>query len=328
MISLVDRYVYTALRRVPESLRAEIDRELRAAIEDAIEAKTAAGATRDEAVEAALLELGDPNRLADQYAGRRNYLIGPELYEIWRGLMKLLLVTVLPIVVVVTIVVQIFEDPSKVFGEAVGTFFGVGVNLAFWCTLVFAVLERTGVGRVQLGLARAGRSWHPNDLPKYEPKAMTLGQLATNLAWLAVPIAAIVLQQFTFTDEPVLDPARWSFWWPLLIAVYTLRGAYQVVVYRSAAWTRTMAAVQAGLVLLSTVPIIWLVATDRFFNPAFHQFAHLGTGDPEHWVSLTVIVVVALSAVWEIIDVVRRAETARRGLPAKTLGTGKIYTLV
>jgi hypothetical protein len=37
--NLVDRYVYTALRRVPEQQRADIDRELRASIDDAVDAR-------------------------------------------------------------------------------------------------------------------------------------------------------------------------------------------------------------------------------------------------------------------------------------------------
>jgi hypothetical protein len=34
----------------------------------------------------------------------------------------------------------------------------------------------------------------PDDRPKCEPRSMTLGQLATGLSWLAVLIAALVLQ--------------------------------------------------------------------------------------------------------------------------------------
>ena len=86
MTSLVDRYVYTALRRVPEQQRADIDRELRASIEDAVDARVDAGEEHDAAVTATLTELGDPDRLADSYAGRPGYLIGPALFTPWRRL--------------------------------------------------------------------------------------------------------------------------------------------------------------------------------------------------------------------------------------------------
>jgi hypothetical protein len=320
MTSLVDRYVFTAVRRVPEGQRSEIDRELRASIEDAVESKMETGATRDEAVDAALRELGDPSGLADHYAGRRNYLIGPELYPGWRVLLKLLLATVLPIVVVVTVVVQLLEDPSKAVGEGFSTLFSVGINLVFWVTLVFALIERAGLSDLptaKLVSVRTTRSWTPDDLPKYESRAMTLGQLATELSWLAVLIAALVLQQFTFTDQPLLDPAGWHLWWPSLIAAFLLRGAFYAVVYRQAAWTRAAVAGNAVAALLWAVPTIWLLATDRFFNPAFHGLAH---SDVKHWVTVSVIMIVALITVWDTVDVIRRARAARRGVPATPLG--------
>ena len=43
MTSLVDRYVYTALRRVPQQQRSDIDRELRASIHDAVDARVQSG---------------------------------------------------------------------------------------------------------------------------------------------------------------------------------------------------------------------------------------------------------------------------------------------
>src|SRR5690349_18471248 len=95
---LVDRYVLTALRRIPESQRADIDRELRASIADAVDARVDSGEPPGEAERNALLELGDPDRLADSYAGRRSYLIGPDVFAVWRRFLTMLFTVVLPIV--------------------------------------------------------------------------------------------------------------------------------------------------------------------------------------------------------------------------------------
>lgn len=317
MTSLVDRYVFTAVRRVPESQRAEIDRELRASIEDAVESRMEGGAAREEAVDAALRELGDPGRLADQYAGRRNYLIGPELYDGWRSLLTLLLSTVLPVVVAVTVIVQLFDDPSRAVGEGFSTLFGVATGMTFWVTLVFALVERAGVRELPVVGLRLNRPWTPGDLPRYTSRAMTLGQLAGELSWLAVLIAALVLQQFTFTGRPLLDPAGWHFWWPLLIVAFLLRGAFSVAVYRSATWTRTTIAGNLAASLLWAGPTIGLLAAGRFFNPAFPALADAGV---KHWLTLSIIVTVALIVVWDTVEVIRRAVAARKGVPAKVLG--------
>jgi hypothetical protein len=152
---------------------------------------------------------------------------------------------------------------------------------------------------------------------------MTLGQLAAQLSWLAVLIAALILQQFTFTDRPLLDPAGWHLWWPLLIVAIVLRGVLSTVVYRQAVWTRAAVLGNAGAALLWAVPTIWLLAADRFFNPAFPGLAH---SDVKHWITASAIVAVAVVTVWDIVEVARRASAARRGVPAKALDDR--YTLV
>jgi hypothetical protein len=322
MTSLVDRYVWTALRRVPEQQRADIDRELRTSIEDAVDARVEAGEARDAAIESTLTDLGDPDRLADSYADRPAFLIGPELFAVWRRLMIALYSTVLPIVVAVVVIVQLVDDPAigKVIGGAVTTALTVGVHLGFWTTAVFAVIERTGYGKADLRT-----TWSLKDLPKYEPGALTLVQLAAWLTWPVMLIAALVLQQFTFTDVPVLDPANWTFWWPYLIVIIALRAAYAIWVYRLGAWTRASAVVNAVTVLLGAVPLVWLLATGQFFNPAFHQFIDPATGDIRRWITVLAIGVVAVQAGWDVIDTVVRVERARRGLPTKVAGTGNSY---
>src|SRR3546814_3153315 len=65
--SLTDRYVAAVLRALPEDKRADIEKELRTSIADAIDARTETGEPAAEAERAVLQELGDPARLA---AGR------------------------------------------------------------------------------------------------------------------------------------------------------------------------------------------------------------------------------------------------------------------
>jgi hypothetical protein len=323
MTDLVDRYVYTALRRVPEQQRADIDRELRASIEDAVDARVDAGEERAAAVEATLNDLGDPDRLADSYAGRTGYLIGPAMFPPWRRLNVTLLSTVLPLVVVVMVVLEVLDDKSfgAVVGTAVTTTLTVGVQMLFWTTLIFAVIERTGATKDRL---RA--PWSVKDLPRYEASRMPIGQLAMSLAWPALLIAALVWQQFTF-GIPVLDPANWSFWWPYFIVVLVLQGAYQVWVWRLATWNRTVTVVNAVLQLASAVPLVWLLATDRFFNPEFLQFAPAGSEpDVKRWLSGVIIVIVVAGTAWDIAQVAWRGERVRRGLPVKVPGSGGGYS--
>lgn len=318
--TLVDRYVFTALRRVPEPQRADIDRELRASIEDAVEARVDAGEDRDTAVREALVELGDPVRLADRYADRKNFLIGPELFGTWRRFMTMLFVTVLPVVVVIGVVVRILEDADfgTIVGGAVTSVITVGVHLAFWTTLVFAVIERTGFGKEELRT-----TWTPDDLPTYEANSMARSEAAVYVVWTALLIAAIVLQQFTFTDVPVLDPAHWTFWWPYLIVVLAVRGAWAVWTHRTGL-NRVSVLVNAVLAVMTTGPLVWLLATDSFLNPAF-VFPSADGADVKQWITTALIIAFSAAAVWDVVAMAIQAERTRRGLPAKVTGTGGTF---
>ncbi|MEU4561635.1 permease prefix domain 1-containing protein [Actinoplanes sp. NPDC023936] len=328
MTTLIDRYVLTVLRRVPEPQRTDIDRELRTSIEDAVEARVAGGSPPEAAVEQTLLELGDPDRLADGYADRRQYLIGPEFFDVWRRLLTLLLSTVLPIVVVVTTTIKLLEDATigAAIGTAVSTVITVGAHMAFWVTLVFAIMERTGVGRSELrGLPR--RDWNLGDLPRYEPRATTISELAAGIAWPVLLIVALILQQFTFTEVPVLNPDNWGFWWPYLIVVLILEALYAVWLFRKQTWDHTVTVVNALLAVLFAAPVVWLLSTDRFFNPEWLSTLDWGsTANPGSWLTGIAIAITLVGSAYDVIDVAIRAERSRRGLPTRVPGTGAEYT--
>ena len=318
MTSLIDRYVFTALRRVPEGQRADIDRELRASIDDAVDARVDGGEPRDTAVAAALTELGDPDRLADNYADRLPYLIGPEAFPAWRKLTTVLLTIVLPIVVAVVTVIQVIDRPAvgPAIGVAVRTAITTGVHMVFWTTLIFAILERTGA-RTPLN-----RPWTPDDLPKYEGGSLTRAQLAAGLVWPVILIVALILQQFTLTEVPVLDPDNWSSWWLYIVAALLAECGYQIWVYRRAAWTHTVTVVNAVLAVLTFGPVAWLMATHRFYNQAFLDRLDWGSVDAAYWLTRGGVVLVLAIAVWDIAEAAYRAERARRGRPIQLVGTG------
>ncbi|GAA0238933.1 permease prefix domain 1-containing protein [Cryptosporangium japonicum] len=323
MTTLIDRYVFTAVRHVPEKQRTDIDRELRASIDDAVDARIDAGEDRDAAVHATLRELGDPRRLADQYADRPQYLLGPEMYPVWLRTMKMLYTIVLPIVVVVLTGIQAVADPNigRIIGTSIGATLTIAAHMLFWTTGAFWILERTGVGREELTTGE----WTPDALPRYEPRSMGVAELAAIIVWPVLLIAALVLQQFTFADEPVLDPANWSFWWPYLLVMFVLEIVYALWVYRKAAWDRTVTAVNTVLALASAVPVGWLLADDKFFNPEFVDSLDWGDIDnPGMWLTRIVLVSVIVGTGYDILDTGLKAERARRGLASPVPGTEKL----
>lgn len=275
--TFTDRYVWAVLKSLPESKRTDIDRELRASIADDVDARVAAGATPDAAEKSVLTELGEPMRLAAGYAGRPLALIGPDLYVDYVRLLKLLAVTVIPIVAITLFVINALTGaaPGELIVGTVGIVISVGVHLGFWVTLVFALVERMGVAKKSR--LKDNSPFDPDDLPAVAT-GTTGGRselIASLVVALLVPVA-LVWQQISSNFEeadgspiPVINPALWSFWLPYLIALAVLTGIFAVVLYRVGRWTWPLVAVNAVLTIATIGPMVWLVATGAALNEAY-----------------------------------------------------------
>lgn len=325
--TLTDRYVAAAARHLPETQRDEFARELRERIADEIDARlmtSADGAptTAADAEDAVLRELGDPAALAAAYVDRPLQLIGPRYFLAWKRLLTLLYAIVLPVTAAAVLLAQLLSGagPGEVAAEVVGVVLALVVHLAFWVTLVFAILERTPG-------TKAVERWTPDQLPEIrdESRAGRLGDLIASLVFLGLFAVVIVWQQVrppSFEgpgqEIPVLDPALWSFWLPYFLVLIVLEMLFAVAIYLWG-WNWPLAIANLVLNVAFTVPALWLLATEQLFNPAFLDVIGWPWGGAGA-VTTTVLVVVFVGiAVWDVIDGVVKTVRGRGG-PALTLG--------
>jgi hypothetical protein len=302
--TLTDRYVAAALHGVPADERGDLELELRGSIADAVDARVAAGDSPEDAESAVLVELGDPGRLADRYTGRLRQLIGPTVYREWWRLLRVLLAVVVPIVVGIDVIAAVLDgdDALAVFGSAVAAAFELTVQLTFWVTLVFAVIERTVPGGTQ-----SMDEWTLDDLPEVADRRVGVADTAFWLVTLALTVAAMLWQRdstlVTVDGSPVaiLEPDNWSFWWPFLIATLAAEAVLAVVVFRRGVWTPALLGVYVVLELAFTVPLLWLLSQDRVFNPEFTDQLDWGSiSDPAGLLTTIVAVSVVAITVWDI----------------------------
>ena len=266
---LTDRYVWAVVRSLPEDQRAEVGRELRASIADAIETRLEAGESAKEAEVNALQELGDPSRLAGQYADRPAWLIGPKYYYDWMRLLKLLFVIVLPIAFVAMFIINfIAGGVGQAFGSAFDITFTLGVHLAFWPTAIFALIERYGKGNEI-------PDWTVDFLPQLpdderKPGSSPLTELIWSVVFLSFFAGWLIWQQFNSVFEdaagnpvPLLNPDLWSFWLPYVLVFTVLELLFAVALYAVRRWNWALAIVNIPLALAGTIPVIWLLVTHQ-----------------------------------------------------------------
>ncbi|MGR2754053.1 permease prefix domain 1-containing protein [Agromyces arachidis] len=305
--TLTDRYVHAAVRTVPERQRADLDRELRERIGDEVDARVASGTARDraDAEVGALTALGDPERLAAGYLDRPLQLIGPRYYLDWLRLLKLLVAIIVPIAMGALLFARLIGGASvgEAVTDALATGVSIVVNLAFWVTLVFAIIERAP------SRGPKADTWSPAQLPDL-PRARQVSRadLIASVVFLVLAMVLLVWQQFSVPfpggqATPVLNPDLWSFWLPYLIAILALEVGFWILLYRNGHWNAGFAAINVALNAAFAIPVVWLASTGRLFDPAL--FDELGWPEgilPGGVLTTIVVSATVVIAVWDSID--------------------------
>jgi hypothetical protein len=315
---LTDRYIWAVVRSLPEDQRDEVGRELRASIEDAIETRLDAGETPKQAEIDALQQLGDPSRLAGQYADRPAWLVGPKYYYDWLRLLKILFAIVLPITVLALFIIGFISGGvGRAFGSAFGTGISVAVHLAFWPTLLFALIERYGKGNEIPNWTVDFLPQLPDDRKRAGRMSQT-GECIASIVFLGLFAAALIWQQFNSVFEdaagnpiPLLDPALWEFWLPYLFVIIALEVVFAVALFAVRGWNWPLAIVNIPLALAGAIPMVWLFVTHQVWNPAFVEHVGWGSNFVElaDYITAAVVAIVALA---DMGDGILKAARAKR----------------
>ncbi len=160
---LIDRYVYDVTRRLPQDQRVDIEKELRSLIDDMLQARTGGMPPAVEDVTAVLKELGRPWDLAAKYRGSKRYLIGPNYFDIYLLVLKIVLAATGFALVVALIVSSVATPPQHAISAVAHTFGSIisGLVQAFaYVTLAFALAEHFGKNAPW-----KNENWNPKDLP-------------------------------------------------------------------------------------------------------------------------------------------------------------------
>jgi hypothetical protein len=324
MTAFTERYLAAALRGIPDKQKPDVERELRSSIADALEDRVAAGEDQARAERAVLEGMGDPARLAAGMTGRPLYLIGPELFLVYRQVVVMLLTIVVPIVAAIDVALGVYSGEDWVGAlvqGAVGAF-TVAVQIFFWVTLVFALLERYDSTR-EARREITGGAWTVDRLPPLTgtiSASDTVGEVITSL--ITIGFLVVLGNIGWFADSqgepiPLFNPDLWAFWLPALVIVLAILAGIHVLVFLRGRWTMPIAAVYTVLELAFAVPVVWLALSGTLINQAFAE----ALGWPElaegtGWVMLLVAVSTVLVTGWEIVDAWRRARRSTATLAA------------
>ncbi|MGX5679812.1 permease prefix domain 1-containing protein [Schumannella luteola] len=293
--TLTDRYVSALTRLLPSRQRKDIAQELRASIADAMDERLEAGMSERDAERETLAELGDPVLLAARYTDRPTALIGPRYYGDYRRLLGLLTTIGPGTAIVVTVAQVLYAVPLGLALLA-----GIGAGLAATAvsavalTALFAIVER---------LPRRAETWAPVNLPEGDD---SVGSALGGIAFLLGVGALLVLSPWfsSVVDAdgqgiPVLSPALWPAWAPLIVGVLVVAIVFAVVTeYRG--WSIPLAVANAIVVLGGFGLFVWAATHDLFLNADFFEAIGWGTAAAGA-ITVVVIALLGLNAVVETV---------------------------
>ena len=300
MTTLTQRYVHAAVAGIPEEQRDDVADELNASVADAIDDLVSSGLTPEEAELQPLNDVGDPAVLSERFGGRPRHLIGPAYFPQYSQLLRTLLLVVVPIVAAASLLAQALAGSSPVDAvlTVIGIGFQLGVQIAFWVTLVFALLERSHT-------PVPSAAWSPDDLPEITDRRVGLGETVFGICALTVLIWAILWQRDHWlvtlggAEVPVLNADVWSPWLTVLLMVLLASIVLEIVTYRVGHWTVGLAAVNTVLNVAFLGIVMWLWAAERLLTPGVADLVPGGLLTPLVWIVVGITVFDAVEGWWQ-----------------------------
>lgn len=142
------------------------------------------------------------------------------------------------------------------------------VHVAFWTTLVFAVVERsTSAGKEDLT-----GPWTLDQLPEPRQRGVQLSDVVAAVLLLGLTAAALVwdarfgLVRLGGEWHTFLHPSLAPWWIGAAVVLMAASVAVTVVAYARGRWTRRRAATKAVFDLTVVVGVLWLLAQERLLN--------------------------------------------------------------
>lgn len=329
-MNLIEVYIQEVTRRLPEKNREDIALELRSTIEDMLPDDYS-----EKDVNVVLEKLGNPAVLASGYRDQPMHLIGPRYFDVYVSLLKM----ILPIAGVIVLISMIAEHfisfggdgaviniVLTIMGKGIWKIIEVGIQVFFWVTIVFAIIERTDKGKDQQPLSASLKKWTPEDLKSipYIPKkkAITKLEVFGCLLWTAIwATLYFYANHLVGVYEgrgaglefviPALNQEVLLRYWPIVLVVIALEIGLALYKLIKGQWTKKMAIFNTTLELISTIVFIVILSNPNLMHQEFITYMsglfNTTAIQFKTWIVGGVIIIFILSAAFNVFDGFRKA---------------------
>ncbi|WP_042222348.1 HAAS signaling domain-containing protein [Oceanobacillus manasiensis] len=335
-MEMIERYIYAVTQKLPQSQREDIAVELRGLIEDMLEDRSEKGRYSGSDIEEVLLELGNPKELADKYRSTKKYLIGPELFDSYVYILKVVF-SVLGISIGVGFLIQVVLNPVNILDHFIDMIVSsvTAFPMAFgWTTFGFAMGELAGnVKRKDLQFEG---EWKPANLP---PIPVEQSRIKRRDAVASIVFYAFFIVLFSFSSDylgiwvfhdgfsgvvPFLNDQKYATYFVFIILILSIGILNECVKLAFGKWTYKLVLYTTLSNTISMIVLLFMLSGADFWNPTFMNElveANVVTAgsDAYHTVDwiwnqapLWIIILLLINIVWNSIDGFIRARKNKK----------------
>jgi hypothetical protein len=258
-MNLLERYLHEVGRFLPRKNREDIQAELRSSVIDSLEDRFGPEPTEAETADL-LKELGKPQEVAASYYPQGQYLIGPELYPLFRMVIWIVIAAVLGAQLLAWgIAVFVAGEGFSPF-EMLGSLINSIPGALGWVVIIFIALQRFDV-KPDLD----EEPWEPESLPQIdEQDDIKRAEIIVGLVFSTLFLVLVVFfpQWIGFVTTPggkfysnpvILEYLAW-------IKISLVAGIiFEIFLLWQRRWTMLSRIAKVGLNIFSLVVLILLV---------------------------------------------------------------------
>lgn len=333
-MELIEVYVYEVTRRLPEKNRQDIAMELQSTIEDMLPESYS-----EEELMEVLKKLGDPAKLAAKYRDTPSYLIGPRVYDAYVEVMKLAVPWAILIAILVQIVDSVLsfsvDEPlipaiTGTMGMLIGSVVEVLIQVFFWITLTFFLIDRYAGSSDNLSEMMGGQKWNPLSLKNVQiipkKKIIKRSEVVFGIFWSVIGLlfyfnADRFIGVYRQMDGeglrmvmPVFDNPVLLSYWPIVVVISALQIGVLLYKFKEKLWTRKLAVTNAVMHVLSILVLVYIASNPALINEAVGPYMvdlleidYTSFDNFINWAKWTVIISIVVAVAIEVFDSFRKA---------------------
>lgn len=278
---MVYKYIYAVTKELPKKMKGEISVELKALIDDMIDGMDNT-LSEEEKVDKVLRELGNPKELANRYRGKERCLIGPNYYDNYIFVMKIVSLSIFIGISVVSGLSAIFSASSiaEMIGGYISSLFSAILQGAAWVTGIFALLE---YNEISVDTGTEQEVWEPSQLPEMPEKQALISR---GESVFAIMLTTIIMSLFFFLPEvigiyykrggdsgfiPLFNSEGLATFKVILFLVFSFNILIELIKIIRGRWTLKIAVITTVLNIISATLFLNIIYIKNIWNSEIVQ---------------------------------------------------------